>query len=110
MPITHVTLSGHCTGTGAFLLWSCLRVGDAHWCPLPFEIILVHNFLFLVKENKAFNIGMGPKTCRAHSACGKSCPEAVGNHKSIILLSGAMFKSSASFLLPARGEKQGACD
>ena len=35
---------------------------DAHWCPLPFEIILVHNFLFLVKENKAFNIGMGPKT------------------------------------------------
>lgn len=48
MPITHVALSGHCTGTGPFLLWSCLRVGDAHWCPLPFEIILVHNFLFLV--------------------------------------------------------------
>lgn len=55
-------VSGHCPGTGPFLLCSCLRVGDAHWCSLPFEIILVHNFLFLVKGNKAFNILMGPKT------------------------------------------------
>lgn len=33
-----------------------------------------------------------------------------GNHKSITLFSGAMFKLSTSLLLPARGEEEGAWD
>lgn len=62
MPITRVTLSGHCTGTGPFLLWSCLRVGDA-LVPITLWNNFGSQFPFpCIKENKAFNIVMGPKT------------------------------------------------
>lgn len=50
------------TALALALLCCCLRVGDAHWCPLPSEIILVCNFLFPLKGKKALNTFMGPKT------------------------------------------------
>lgn len=61
--------SGHCTGP--VFLSPCLRVVHTHGCPLPFEIIMVFTFLFLVKGNRAFKTFMGPETVGPQRRTGK---------------------------------------
>lgn len=67
---THDWVSGLCWDWLS-LPCSCLRIGDAHWCPLPSEILLLYNFLFPVKGNKAFNTLMGPETVGPQRRTGK---------------------------------------
>lgn len=68
-PLHTVGVSGRCTGP--VLLRFCLRVVHTHGCPWPFEIIVVFNFLFPVKRNRAFKTFIGPKTVGPQRRTGK---------------------------------------